>query len=183
LTTAHKLSGRLRHPPYRPESQQAEQNARAERWKRYLEQHNLKPNARAYAEEQVKKYRSDKRFSRRLRDIREEDRGRYRQKTITTWPHGTHREKRNIPKQKTGLWQTIWSHVVYLRYSKLQDRYYLYDRYDECLGEISAMDLYSFAKAVMFSIGGFREEVHWNRKGRWTVYIVKSPKQFKGAGR
>jgi hypothetical protein len=169
-----ELRGTQRHET------EKEQKARAERWRRYLDEHNLKPGRRPYGEEQISKYRRDKHRPRRIRQTIEEDRGRYRQRTLITYPRGTKIEKRNTPKKKSGNWETIWSHVVSLRYSKLQERYYLFDRYDEFLGEISQMDLYNLAVKVLSKIGGFREEIHRSRRGYvWIVHTLKNLEAFK----
>jgi hypothetical protein len=180
LATAQQLSGRAKAAPSLPGSQHAEQKARAERWKRYLDEHNLKPGRRAYAEEQISKYRSDKRRPRRLRDIREEDRGHYRQRTITTWPHGTHREKRNIPKQPSGFWKTIWNHGIKIRKSEKTGNLCIYDKHDEYVDELEELDAFNLAIKLLDSVEGLRVKVHRNIRGNtWKEYIIRSYTQWK----
>jgi hypothetical protein len=133
-----------------------------------------------YTEKQLRKYRIDKRRPRRGRQETTDDMGDHYEKTVRTWPPNTTTEKRWIPKIPNGNWLRLWDHVIKVRYSKLQGRYYLFDRQDNYLGELSQSDLFNLSVAVLSSIGAFREEIHKNRKGQtWIVHTVKSFSRLK----
>lgn len=136
---------------------------------------------RLHSERQLRKYRIDKKRPRRFRQVTTKDMGDYEQRDVITAPYGTTTERKRIPKKGSGNWVTIYSHVVTLRYSVSQDRYFLFDRQDQCLGELSITDIYNQAVKSLSKIGAFREEIRRNnRRGtRWTLLVLKSEKAIK----
>lgn len=134
-----------------------------------------KSGRKIYRERQLRKARIDKKYPERTSVVTTQDMGTYRQVDKVTFPHNATVERREIPKIPNGNWLRLWDHVIKIRRSKLQGRYYLFDRQDNYLGELSQSDLFSLSVELLSNIGAFRDEIHKNRKGQtWVVHTLKS---------
>jgi hypothetical protein len=188
LSHGPTLSGDVEPASSPPESQhssrrresKAEQRARAERWRKYFGDREKRRNGQPWAETHSRKFRSDKRRPRRLRDERIEDHGSYLTKEVTTYPAGARREKRNIPKQPSGFWKTIWNHGIKIRKSEKTGNLCIYDKHDEYVDELEELDAFNLAIKLLDSVEGLRVKVHRNIRGNtWKEYIIRSYTQWK----
>jgi hypothetical protein len=134
----------------------------------------------AYREHQERLWRHDKRRPRRTRIEIIQDLGRSIEKDVLTFPSYVTVEQKEIPKQKSGLWQVIWNHGFKIVKSLQTDRLFVYDQHGDFICELDLLDAFHLGFRLFEGIGAFREEVHRRTKGKvWKSYVLRSYQHFK----
>jgi len=132
----------------------------------------------AYREHQERLWRHDKRRPRRTRIEIIQDLGRSTEKQIITFPSHVTVDEKEIPKQKTGLWTSVWKHGIKIIKSLETGRFFMYDQHDQYLGELESFDVYHLAIRLLESMDAITKTVDRRIKtGRTMRYVIRSYKK------
>jgi len=103
---------------------------------------------------------------------------------VLTFPSYVTVEQKEIPKQSTGLWQTIWNHNIKIVKSLQTNRFFVYDRHGEFLGELEGVEMFLLAIKLLDSIDAWRTEINKQVKGNiYHRYVLRTYKSMFGKRR
>jgi hypothetical protein len=133
----------------------------------------------AYREHQERLWRHDKRRPRRTRIEIIQDLGRSIEKDVLTFPSYTTVEQKEIPKERSGLWQVIWKHGFKIVKSLETDRLFVYDLRGEFICELELLSAYRLGVKLLNALGAFHETI--NRQigdKKYTKYVLRSERSI-----